>query len=200
MTAVWRGFSLLEIVARFDRETKQVRLDQLSPMLPRTVYQWSRYEDGRWGCTQTSYVGDPYVNGHSTLADMGASLPPDKLLHFVFDPDGDAPEGTSIFRPCYGGWKSRRLYLKLEASGYERGAFGIPYVEVAPTEVAYHLLTYEDDPEPGARVTRASPASTCRWKTPATRRDWSKQAIKLSSSKRMSKIELMALSTVYQIL
>ena len=27
-------------------------------------------------------------------------------------------------------------------------------VEVAPTEVAYHLLTYEDDPEPGARVTR----------------------------------------------
>jgi hypothetical protein len=133
VAAVWRGFSLFEIVAKFDRETKQVRLDQLSPMLPRTVYQWSRYDDGRWGCTQTSYVGDPNVGGTSMLNDMGASLPPDKLLHFVWDPDGDAPEGTSILRPCYGGWKSRRLYLKLEASGYERGAFGIPYVEVAPT-------------------------------------------------------------------
>lgn len=144
VASVWRGFSLFEIVARFDRETKQVRLDQLSPMLPRTVYQWSRYEDGRWGCTQTSYVGDPYVNGHNTLADMGASLPPDKLLHFVFDPDGDAPEGTSILRPCYGGWKSRRLYLKLEASGYERGAFGIPYVEVAPTARAGDSATVNE--------------------------------------------------------
>ena len=134
VAAVWRGFSLFEIVARFDRETKQVRLDQLSPMLPRTVYQWTRYPEGAgWGCTQTSYVGDPVLGRTGSLSDMGASLPPEKLLHFVWDPDGDAPEGTSILRPCYGGWKARRLYLKLEASGYERGAFGIPYVEVAPT-------------------------------------------------------------------
>ena len=62
VAAVWRGFSLFEIVARFDRETKQVRLDQLSPMLPRTVYQWTRYPEGAgWGCTQTSDVGDPVL-------------------------------------------------------------------------------------------------------------------------------------------
>jgi hypothetical protein len=132
-SAVWRGFSLFEIVAKFDRETKMVRLDQLSPMLPRTVYQWTRYPDAGWGCTQTSYTGDPDLGSTSSLSDLGPSLPPEKLLHFVFDPDGDAPEGTSILRPCYGGWKARRLYLKLEASGFERSAFGIPYVEVAPT-------------------------------------------------------------------
>tara|TARA_R110002012_G_scaffold35630_1_gene101445 strand:+ start:814 stop:3270 length:2457 start_codon:yes stop_codon:yes gene_type:complete len=131
--AVWRGFSLFEIVARFDRETKQVRLDQLSPMLPRTIYQWTRYPDAGWGCTQTSYTGDPDIGRNSSLSDLGPSLPPEKLLHFVFDPDGDAPEGTSILRPCYGGWKARRLYLKLEASGYERAAFGVPYVELSPT-------------------------------------------------------------------
>ena len=144
VSAVWRGFSLFEIVARFDRDSKQVRLDQLSPMLPRTVYQWSRYPDGQWGATQSSYIGDPELGQSTPLADMGASFPPEKLLHFVWDPDGDSPEGTSILRPCYGGWKARRLYLKLEATGYERGAFGIPYVEVQPTARAGDSTTVNE--------------------------------------------------------
>jgi len=145
VSAVWRGFSLFEIVARFDRETKMIRLDQLSPMLPRTVYEWTRYPDGAgWGVTQTSNVGDPDLGEQASFSSVGASLPPEKLLHFVWDPDGDAPEGTSILRPCYGGWKSRRLYLKLEASGYERGAFGIPYVEVAPTARAGDSATVNE--------------------------------------------------------
>jgi len=132
VSAVWRGFSLFEIVARFDRDSKRVRLDQLSPMLPRTVYSWTRYPDGQWGVTQNSYIGDAEQGKPTSWEMEGASLPPEKLLHFVWDPDGDAPEGTSILRPCFAGWKSRRLYLKLEATGYERGAFGIPYVEVTP--------------------------------------------------------------------
>ena len=132
VAAVWRGFSLFEVVARFDRDSKQVRLDQLSPMLPRTVYSWTRYPDGQWGVTQNSYIGDAEQGKPTSWEMEGASLPPEKLLHFVWDPDGDAPEGTSILRPCFAGWKSRRLYLKLEATGYERGAFGIPYVEVTP--------------------------------------------------------------------
>jgi hypothetical protein len=144
VSAVWRGFSLFEIVARFDRDSKQVRLDQLSPMLPRTVYQWSRYPDGQWGVTQSSYIGDPELGQLTPMADMGASFPPEKLLHFVWDPDGDSPEGTSILRPCYGGWKARRLYLKLEATGYERGAFGIPYVEVAPNARAGDSATVNE--------------------------------------------------------
>jgi len=145
VSAVWRGFSLFEIVARFDRETKMIRLDQLSPMLPRTVYEWTRYPDGAgWGVTQTSNVGDPDLGEQASFSSVGVSLPPEKLLHFVWDPDGDAPEGTSILRPCYGGWKSRRLYLKLEASGYERGAFGIPYVEVAPTARAGDSATVNE--------------------------------------------------------
>ena len=131
-SAVWRGFSLFEIVARFDRESKQVRLDQLSPMLPRTVYEWKRYEDGRWGVTQNPYIGDVEDRSGSRWEMTGASLAPDKLLHFVWDPDGDSPEGTSILRPCYAGWKSRRLYLKLEGAGYDRGAFGVPYCELSP--------------------------------------------------------------------
>ena len=131
VSAVWRGFSLFEIVARFDRDSKQTRLDQLSPMLPNTVYSWNRYESGRWGVTQEPYQGDSDVGGK--IPEGGASLPPEKLLHIVWNQSGDNPEGMSVLRPCYAGWKSRRLMLKLEATGFERGAFGIPYVEVDPT-------------------------------------------------------------------
>ena len=35
-----------------------------------------------------------------------------------------------ILRPAYGAWRQRATYLKLEATGYERAAYGIPYVEV----------------------------------------------------------------------
>ena len=133
VAAVWRGFSLFEIVARFDRDSKQTRLDQLSPMLPNTVYSWNRYESGRWGVTQAPDQGDPDVGSADVYAAGGASLPPEKLLHIAWDQSGDDPEGMSILRPCYAGWKSRRLMLKLEATGFERGAFGIPYVEVDPT-------------------------------------------------------------------
>ena len=131
VAAVWRGFSLFEIVARFDRDSKQTRLDQLSPMLPNTVYSWNRYESGRWGVTQEPYQGDADVG--AAPPEGGASLPPEKLLHVVWDQSGDDPEGMSILRPCYAGWKSRRLMLKLEATGYERGAYGIPFVTVDPS-------------------------------------------------------------------
>ena len=131
VAAVWRGFSLFEIVARFDRDSKQTRLDQLSPMLPNTVYSWNRYESGRWGVTQEPYQGDSDVG--AAPPEGGASLPPEKLLHVGWDQSGDDPEGMSILRPCYAGWKSRRLMLKLEATGYERGAYGIPFVTVDPS-------------------------------------------------------------------
>lgn len=128
-----RGFSLFEIVVKYDKDLGRTRLDQLSPILPRTVFEWGRYEDGRWGLTQLPYVGDPRVgdSGFPAFGDY-VNLPPDKILHFPWNPDGDNPEGLSVLRPCYGGWKQRRLYLKLEAAGFERGAFGIPYVQVAP--------------------------------------------------------------------
>ena len=144
VSAVWRGFSLFEIVARFDRDSKQIRLDQLSPMLPRTVDEWTRYPDGQWGVSQSSYLGDPDLGQLVSWSASGAKLPPEKLLHFVWDPDGDDPEGTSILRPCYAGWKSRRLLLKLEATGYERGAFGVPFVEVSPTARAGDSATVNE--------------------------------------------------------
>ena len=133
VSMVWRGFALSEIIVKFDRDSKQTVLAQLAPILPRTVDGWLRYEGEGWGVQQYQYMGDPLAGSRPAPGELSVpNLAPGKLLHFTWDPDADAPEGTSILRPCYAGWRQRRLYLKLEAAGYERGAFGIPYVEIDP--------------------------------------------------------------------
>lgn len=133
VSSVWQGFSLFEIVVAFDRDMQKVRLDQLAPMLPRTVYEWGRFEDGRWGVVQEGYSADPDVGHIGPGPGEMRAFPPDKILHFPWDAEGDNPEGLSILRPCYGAWRVRKEYLKLESAGYSRGAFGIPFVEVDPS-------------------------------------------------------------------
>lgn len=131
----WRGFSAFEVVARYDKELQATVIDQLSPRLPWTVYHWQKYKDNRYGFTQWPDPSDPAL-GASPSANTGLFkgpvLPPDKLVLFRFQPSGDNPEPMGILRPCYGAWRQRRTYLKLEATGYERSAYGIPTVTVEP--------------------------------------------------------------------
>ena len=126
----WRGWSLFEIVARYDKTLERTVIDRLAPRLPWTVYEWLRYPGNRWGCRQYGYSGDGLVGTSGSFSSVMPLLPPEKLLHFTYQPDGDNPEPMGILRPCYGAWRQRSTYLKLEATGYERAAYGIPYVEV----------------------------------------------------------------------
>ena len=126
----WRGWALFEIVARYDRALERTVIDRLAPRMPWTVYAWERYRDGRWGVKQYGFSGDKYVDGRTPSASGNPTLAPDKLLHLTYQPDGDNPEPMGILRPCYGAWRQRRTYLKLEATGFERACYGIPYVEV----------------------------------------------------------------------
>jgi len=129
----WRGFSAFEIVARYDKELGATVIDQLAPRLPWTVYHWQKYKDDRYGFSQWPDPADSAVGARTSYRDMaGATLPPDKLVLFRFQPAGDNPEPMGILRPCYGAWRQRRTYLKLEATGYERSAYGIPTVTVEP--------------------------------------------------------------------
>ena len=130
----WRGLSAFEIVARYDKELGATVIDQLSPRLPWTIYQWQRYKDGRYGFQQWPDPADPPVGGgsYSRMELAGATLKPDQLLMFTFQPEGNNPEPMGILRPAYSAWRQRRTYLKLEATGYERAAYGVPYVEVEP--------------------------------------------------------------------
>ena len=126
----WRGWALFEIVARFDKALQRTVIDRLAPRMPWTVYEWLRYRDGRWGAKQYAYSGDNYEDGGTPSGSRTPLLRPEKLLHLTYQPDGNNPEPMGILRPCYGAWRQRRTYLKLEATGFERAAYGIPYVEV----------------------------------------------------------------------
>lgn len=131
----WRGFSAFEVVARYDKELQATVIDQLSPRLPWTVYHWQKYKDNRYGFTQWPDPSDPPKGTSPSAATglfKGPVIPPDKLVLFRFQPSGDNPEPMGILRPCYGAWRQRRTYLKLEATGYERSAYGIPTVTVEP--------------------------------------------------------------------
>lgn len=129
----WRGLAIFEVVARYDTELQATIIDQLSPRLPWTIYSWEQYSDGRYGFTQSPDPSDAVVGrAGSGPSAQGASLRPDKFINFRFQPDGDNPEPMGILRPCYGAWRQRRTYLKLEATGFERSAYGIPTCTVEP--------------------------------------------------------------------
>ena len=129
----WRGFSAFEIVARYDKELGATVIDNLAPRLPWTIDDWQKYPDGRYGFTQFADPSDPPLGGRANKNTyQGATLPPDKILLFRFQPEGDNPEPMGILRPAYASWRQRRTYLKLEATGYERSAYGIPTCTVEP--------------------------------------------------------------------
>ena len=128
----WRGLSAFEIVARYDKELGATVIDSLAPRLPWTIDQWQRYPDGRYGFSQFEDPSDPTYGRAVSKKSSGVTLPPDKLLLFRFQPDGDNPEPMGILRPSYSSWRQRRTYLKLEATGYERSAYGIPTCTVEP--------------------------------------------------------------------
>jgi hypothetical protein len=128
----WRGLAAFEIVARYDKELGATVIDSLAPRLPWTIDEWQKYPDGRYGFTQFSDPADPPLGRRNTNAYQGATLSPDKLVLFRFQPEGDNPEPMGILRPAYASWRQRRTYLKLEATGYERSAYGIPTCTVDP--------------------------------------------------------------------
>jgi len=128
----WRGLSAFEIVARYDKELGATVIDQLAPRLPWTILEWQQYPDGRYGFTQCPNPADPPKGKRIRGEQDGATLPPDKLLLFRFQPEGNNPEPMGILRPAYSSWRQRRTYLILEATGYERSAYGIPTCTVEP--------------------------------------------------------------------
>lgn len=128
----WRGLAAFEIVARFDKELGATVIDSLAPRLPWTIDEWQKYPDGRYGFSQFVDPADPPLGRKNSTAYAGVTLPPDKLILFRFQPEGDNPEPMGILRPGYASWRQRRTYLKLEATGYERSAYGIPTCTVEP--------------------------------------------------------------------
>jgi hypothetical protein len=59
-----------------------------------------------------------------------ADIPAEFLLIYTLDREGDDYEGISAIRPCYGNWKRKDLFLKLNAIGIEHHAVPTAHAEV----------------------------------------------------------------------
>jgi hypothetical protein len=148
--AVFDGAALFEQVYRYDEAAGRMVLDQLAPRPLWTIEQWlssvrlrSEYNvaaaPGSWGVIQYPPIGDEApVDGTATAP----VLVPDKLQHLIYQGTGNNPTGLSILRPCNAPYRFRKRALVLAAQGYERAAFGIPYVEADPAMVS---MGGEDD-------------------------------------------------------
>jgi hypothetical protein len=64
--------------------------------------------------------------------DLGkiVDIPGEFLVVFSLDKEGDNYEGISLLRPCYGAWKRKNTYLKLNAIGIEKFAVPAPVLTV----------------------------------------------------------------------
>ncbi len=114
-------------------------LGAFEPRMLSTVQFWRRYIDtpgrSRWGAVLYTDWSDRPVDAPGVDGWAGRKVPnlhPDRLVHLVWKPDGDAPEGIGMLRACHAAWAQRQTYTKLETAGFERAAFGIPYIEIQP--------------------------------------------------------------------
>ena len=122
---VWRGVMWFEIVFRHDATLGRNVLHKLAPRLPWSIERIEREDDGRFSLLQSAPMGDDVSYDLTEVR-----LPADKLLHLVYNPDGEAPIGVSILRACHAAYRLRKQFTILAGAGYERAALGIPYVEV----------------------------------------------------------------------
>ena len=63
------------------------------------------------------------------------------LLNFALKQEGANYEGISMLRPCYGPWKRKDVYLKLNAIGIEKFAVPTPLVKV-PAGLSHNTEDY----------------------------------------------------------
>lgn len=128
------GFSLFEITHKpvmgdqtFGNYSSIAKLGWRSP---RTIERWNldQKTGGLLSVTQQAY-GDLQRN-----VNMEGRF----LLVFTHDREGDNYEGVSALRPCYGAWKRKSMYQRLQAVGIEKYAVPTPKMKVPAGK--------EDDP------------------------------------------------------
>jgi hypothetical protein len=126
LTVAEHGHAVFEIihkpVVNHPQFGTYVGLSQLAFRSQRTIERWNLDPDT--GCldsiTQYAY-GDLNRN---------IDIPARFLLVMNLEMEGSNYEGISLLRPCYGPWKRKDLYLKLNAIGIEKFAIPTPIVKV----------------------------------------------------------------------
>lgn len=129
LTVLEFGFSPFEITNKIGVHPEfgpylGVRLGYRSP---KTIHRFNvNPEDG-------SLVSiSQFANGDLNKT---VDIPAHWVMLFNLDQEGANYEGTSMLRPCYGAWRRKDVYLKLNAVGIEKFAVPTPIVEVPDAKV-----------------------------------------------------------------
>jgi hypothetical protein len=143
-----RGTTLHEVVWRVIEDGSDYgvngpayTLGDLAPIHCSTINRWLAIDDPaavrrRWGVEQSWVSSDGEIDRSGLMhRDPQAGmrfLHPDRLLHLLWKPDGDAPEGVGMLRPLHSAWALRQTLRRLTAAGFERAAHGIPVAVAQP--------------------------------------------------------------------
>ena len=111
------GVSVFEKV--FTVKGDRIIWKKLAPRLPQSIYKWET-NDHRKGITQL------LPNGGMP------SIPIDKLLVFINEPEGDNWWGTSLLRYAHKHWYFKNTFYQLQAISYERQGVGVPTGTLPP--------------------------------------------------------------------
>lgn len=126
LTMIDFGHSVFEIThkAVIDHPTfgSYIGIQSLGWRSPRTIERWNLdLQTGKLASITQMAFGD---------LQRFVEIPVQFLLTFALNQEGSNYEGISMLRPCYGSWKRKELYLKLNAIGIEKFAVQTPLIEV----------------------------------------------------------------------
>lgn len=120
------GFSVFEVINKIVTQDNKwgsyVGLKDVAFRSQKTIERWNLARDGALESVYQQAYGDNAVN---------VNIPGKDLVIFTANKEGNNYEGISFLRPVYGNWFRIQQYQKLQGIGIERGATGVPLIELA---------------------------------------------------------------------
>lgn len=101
----------------------RVRLRKLAPRLPGSIRKINVARDGGL----VSIVQSGVTTSEGTFPEV--TIPVNRLVAYVHDPQDTSWTGTSVLRPAYKHWVLKDRLLRLEAMTLERNGMGVPVYE-----------------------------------------------------------------------
>ncbi|MCK5017210.1 MAG: DUF935 family protein [Candidatus Peribacteraceae bacterium] len=123
MTVIVFGHSVFErthkIVKNDPLFGTYIGIKKLGWRSPKTITRWNFNLDTK------DFEGIEQQDFGDLASNKIIDIPAKDLIIFNLDDEGDNLEGIAMLRQCYGSWKRKELFLKLQAIGIERTALGV---------------------------------------------------------------------------
>lgn len=137
--ACFYGFYPFEILHMIDKETDQIKIKDLSPRLPKTLFRWELNEEGELKGMWQKAVFPRGNNAEYKIV----LIPYENLCLFTYRQQGSNFEGESILRACFKHWYFKDKIYIIQGIGIERNAVGEP-IFVLPPQFTAEMKTYAE--------------------------------------------------------